>query len=169
MSIILYDKERLYRLQQELLKAAPALVQVGLCLPGGPDSYPVDMLFAEARSAVKSKLLAEGIEVSSETLTDTGMGPFSLLAIHAGAIAVKLIMVSLEQESPRGRLWDIDVIGRHGPVDRPSLGLRPRKCLVCEESAHVCRRLGAHPLDEVVAAAWKIVDRAGENGATHRG
>lgn len=166
MSTVLMDKERLYLLQQELLKGVPALVQVGLCLPGGPGLYLASALFAEARSTVKARLLAEGIEVPSETLLDTAIGPFSLMAVRTNAIAVKLMMVGLEHDLPRGRLWDIDVMDADGPVDRTSLGLEPRKCLVCEESAHVCRRLGSHPLDEVVAAAQRIARSAGEAGAT---
>lgn len=161
---VLEDKERLYRLQQQLLKPAVVLIQIGLCLPGGPDYYPAGKLSAEATRAVKARLLAERIEVFGETSVDTSMGPISLLTVATDAGVVKLMMVGLEEESPWGRLWDIDVITQDGALDRPTLGLTPRKCLVCDRSAHVCRRLGAHPLDEVIAAAQEII-KAGEDGA----
>lgn len=161
---VLEDKERLYRLQQQLLKPAVVLIQIGLCLPGGPDHYPTGRLSARAGRAVRARLLAARIAVSAETALDTSMGPISLLSVVADARTVKQMMVDLEEQSPLGRLWDIDVVGPDGPVDRSALGLAPRRCLVCDRSAHVCRKLGAHPLAEVVAAAKRIIE-AGDDGA----
>jgi holo-ACP synthase len=47
--------------------------------------------------------------------------------------------VALEQSHPLGRLWDLDVIcPQDGHVGRLSLGLHMRRCLVCDEPAHVC-------------------------------
>jgi holo-ACP synthase len=62
-------------------------------------------------------------------------------------------------EHPLGRLWDLDVIcPQDGHVGRLSLGLHMRRCLVCDEPAHVCSRSRKHPVEQVVAGVEKMID-----------
>lgn len=163
MSAALDVKERLFGLQRQLLREWPVLVQIGLSLPGGFGIYPWESLFAEATACVGSKLAAIAEETGPETRLRTDIGPYCILPVKADPVVAKLKMVEIEECAPRGRLWDIDVYTAAGPMDRPYLGLRPRPCLVCGERAHMCRKLGAHPLDDVIAAARIIVNRVGED------
>jgi len=157
VSAILESRERLYRTQLELLTRWPAVVTVGLSLPGGYSIYPWEELFAGALLSAKSVLDRTGVTVGEEMRLDTAAGPCSLLATEGDGRFIKAEMVFLEQSQPQGRLWDIDVMTSEGPIDRAALGLPPRKCLVCDSDAHLCRKLGAHAPQDVISAARKVL------------
>jgi len=154
---VLDARERLYHIQQELLCKWPTVVEIGLCLPGGYLAYPWENLFAEACSSVKAKLLGIGEDIAEEVRIETAAGPSSFLAVRGDGRSIKREMIALEEHSPRGRLWDVDVITVEGIVDRQVLGIRPRACLVCSEEAHFCRKMKRHELGEVMRAAWQIL------------
>lgn len=162
MSAILEAKEQLYRLQQELLQEGPVLVQAGLNMPGGYMLYPWSRLFDAVKRRIKDYLDKSGVTIITEYELKTPMGPYYLLLSGAEAMRLKSKMVILEETDPCGRLWDIDVITPSGPIDRQVLGLLPRKCLVCEGSAHECRKLQLHAQADVIAAAQKLAARVGE-------
>lgn len=156
---VLEDKERLYWLQQELLEKRPVLVQVGLSLPGGYLRYEWQRLFADAVEMTKAGLSSVGAIIREEIRVHTCFGPLCLLALdETDARVVKRSMVTVEESSPKGRLWDLDVIVAEGVVDRGMLGMAPRRCLVCSEDAHTCRKRGAHKPDEVISAARRLLD-----------
>lgn len=157
MSSILDAKEAIYTVQQKTL-SEPGLVllQVALNMPGGFSLYPWQELFAEAVAQVKECLLANAVEIHSEEVLHTAVGPYCMLAVRADGFLVKELAVHLEETAPGGRLWDLDVITSQGAIDRAALGLAPRACLLCAESAHVCRKLGSHQGTEVIAAAQRI-------------
>ncbi|MDG3085604.1 citrate lyase holo-[acyl-carrier protein] synthase [Vibrio hannami] len=82
--------------------------------------------------------------------SDTG----SELLISAGlssAEEVKHAMVSIEDEHPLGRLFDIDVLDEKGiAVSRDNFNLPRRKCLICDNEAKICARSRAHQLPELM-------------------
>lgn len=155
-------KEQLYQLQRQLLERGPAVIQIGLNMPGGFGLYPWERLFARATSRVMQSLQAEGLEVLDQIVLQTVIGPFRLVSVQKGGVRIKELMVAIETEAPCGRLWDLDVITPAGPVDRAALGLPPRPCLLCPEDAHICRKLGSHAQAEIIAAAQKIAAQAGD-------
>ena len=68
------------------------------------------------------------------------------LSAEDGARLLKNIGVKLEEETPWGRLYDIDIIGMDGEkLSRPS----PRRCIVCGGPAADCARSRAHGLDQI--------------------
>lgn len=156
---ILESKADLYHLQCQLLRKWPTVIQISLCLPGGYSIYPYKALFSSAVEVAKVDLMEFGVRIEQETCVETAIGPVCLLATRTNGRAIKMRMVSVEENAHWGRLWDIDVITTEGPIDRTTLGLSPRKCLVCNESAHICRKLGAHTLDKAVLGARRILDR----------
>jgi holo-ACP synthase len=84
-------------------------------------------------------------------------GPEALLVVDAGSRDLKEAATRLEDENPLGRLWDLDVIDPvEGAISRRTLGLPPRRCLLCREDAHVCVRSRAHPLHKLQNAVRKI-------------
>jgi holo-ACP synthase len=86
-------------------------------------------------------------------------GPEALFAIDAAPNALKIATTRLEDAHPLGRLWDIDVIDMLGVAcSRSTVGQPPRRCLVCEEDAHICVRSKAHPLKRILQAVEEIVD-----------
>lgn len=156
---VLETRERLYWLEQALLKTSSTVVQVSLALPGGYSIYPWESLYVEAKEAVIAHLTAIGAVVDAIVDIQTAIGPVCFLPTKSSGLDIKAQMIWLEETAPKGRLWDLDVITREGTVDRTALGCRPRKCLVCGEEAHICRRLGSHNRDEVVAAAKALLGR----------
>jgi len=155
---VLVAKEARYGWQQQLIRESGAVVvQVSLNTPGGFSLYPWEELIAEARSAVLSMLATLGFAITMELRLVDALGPCHLLAVSGDGQNLKRHCIALEETSPRGRLWDIDVFIQSGAVDRPLLSLKGRMCWVCgQEEAHVCRRRGAHTADEVIAVAKKI-------------
>jgi len=154
---ILDAKETIYLIQQRALSdPGIALLQVALNMPGGFSLYPWEQLFLEAVAQVKNCLQHDGIIIHSEEVLYTAVGPYCMLAVRADSFLVKQLMVKLEEQAPHGRLWDLDLLTSQGPVDRATLGRPPRACLVCHESAHVCRKLGHHLPTEIITAAQRI-------------
>ena len=162
MNNILDAKEAIYLVQQATL-AEPGitLLQVALNMPGGFSLYPWQELFTEALAQVKKCLRDNGVEIHKEEVPYTAVGPYCMIAVGADGFLVKQLMVELEEKALRGRLWDIDVLTAAGPIDRAALGLSPRPCLLCHESAHVCRKRGNHLTTDIIAAAQRIATESG--------
>jgi phosphoribosyl-dephospho-CoA transferase len=55
----------------------------------------------------------------------------------------------------------MDVITPEGVVlDRATIGIRPRRCLVCATDADTCTRLDSHPDDALLKAVDDLLARA---------
>ena len=80
-------------------------------------------------------------------------GPEAILIYEKDASKTKLDMIQIEENFPLGRLYDLDVAGS----DRKTLAIAPRKCLICDEPAHVCSRSRKHGLDEVLDKIYEII------------
>lgn len=81
-------------------------------------------------------------------------GPEAILIYAKDADETKLDMIKIEEGFPLGRLFDLDVAG----ADRKALDLAPRKCLICDEPAHVCSRSRKHGLEEVLNKIYEIIE-----------
>ena len=67
---------------------------------------------------------------------------------------LKDLGVAIEEETPWGRLFDIDVIGTEGEkLSRPA----PRRCIVCGGPAADCARSRAHGLDQIKKATDELI------------
>src|SRR5512140_1369887 len=117
--------------------AGPLLI-VATNMPGA-DKYPPGLgdCVAEARRAIAARLPGTLLHEDRDAL-----GPWALFRVAAAADTAKQIAVGIEQQIAGGRLLDLDVVSTDGhQVDRASLGLAPRPCLVCERPAFECIRL----------------------------
>lgn len=159
--VLLAKEARFARQQQLLSREGAVLVQVALNLPGGHALYSWRELLAEANGALTEMLTNLGLQViAAEDVVDV-LGPCSRLTVLGDGLSIKQQCIALEETTPRGRLWDIDVITPVGPIDRHSLGVKGRTCWVCGDAeAHVCRRLGMHLPEEVVGVAQNLARRA---------
>ena len=130
------------------------LVFLSLNVPGPGKMTPrLGWVFARARAALPgalpgSGLLAEGSDA---------LGPYALLKVPITAANAKVACVRLEESLPFGRLVDLDVLAPGGAqVDRASLGLPPRRCLVCDRAAVECIRTARHSSAELSSAALAV-------------
>lgn len=107
-----------------------------------------EILLLEGLRQLDAQILA-----ASETHEDTG----DELLLSVGNIAphtLKDLAVRIEDSSPVGRLYDIDVIDTTGlKLSRPSF----RKCLICDKQAQDCARSRTHSVSEMQDAIEKLL------------
>lgn len=104
-------------------------------------------------------LIAEGFRMGCEALSaqlgnailhaeklprHTGCEAFFVVAMEAEQ--VKAITTAIEEATPLGRLFDMDVLTPDGrKLDRGT----ERRCLLCSQSARVCGRSRAHTVEQL--------------------
>ncbi|NTV73378.1 MAG: hypothetical protein HGA66_04140 [Holophaga sp.] len=94
----------------------------------------------------------DGLEAAAAHSGFDALGPFHIAFSAGDPAQVKAAAVALEALTPSGRILDIDVYRPDGAqVDRASLGLPQRPCLVCAEPARECIRAGRHTAAELLA------------------
>ena len=113
---MLNARERRVWMQEQLLSEFPGvLVSFTLNIPGPVKVLPlVPEAFAFALSEIVSALDTAKIPVLKRSLILDKTGPEAFLCVDADALAVKRLLVPLEDASDLGRLYDIDIIGRDG-------------------------------------------------------
>ena len=96
---------------------------------------------------------ASVIERSSDAL-----GPFAIIALEIDPSEVKKACIALETAHPAARLIDLDVYSAAGvQIDRASLGIAARPCLVCQSAAVDCIRRKRHSPDQVIARTHELL------------
>jgi len=138
-----------------------ALVFASLAIPGSAKT-PGGAGVALARGVEALRLaLANRAPEERDRGTDV-LGPWAALAVAGEPEAVKRLAVGTEEALPFGRLLDLDVYGADAlPVDRATLGLPPRPCLVCPEPARECILLKRHGAEELAARVAAILEPLG--------
>ena len=142
-------------LQRLRLSGAGSLVAVGVNLPG-PDKAPpgVPALMRRALGALRG---AFPLAVSGAFGADS-LGPFHLFLVPGVPTEIKRRAITIEETVEGGRLLDADVYDDAGvQVDRAAVGLAPRRCLACAESAADCIRLGRHERAAIDAAVGRLL------------
>ena len=153
---LLQSRDARVAFQQKLLKENPdaSLLCFTVQLPG-----------PEKRNAVSLKIAKAGLEalqqlfpgcLASEKDLETGYEAYFLVPMEP--TEVKRITCRLEAGHPLGRLMDLDVLGPMGAVSRASLGLEPRKCLLCDREVRYCMRARNHTTEELLARITKMVN-----------
>ena len=117
--------------------------------------------YALGKKLLVRQLMAAGIAIAhfEEVQEKTGNEAFFLL--DAAPLRVKEVTVTIEDQGPVGRLFDMDVLCPDGrKVDRQELGLSGRKCLICGGPAQVCARSRAHTVAALQEKTWEILRKA---------
>lgn len=148
--------ERVQR-QQEILKLGPpCLISFTMNIPGAIKQ------FSFARAAFQAGLQILQQELFGHTLnlrlTEGTTGNEALICVDLPPQQIKRHTVALEEYHPLGRLFDIDVLDSEGvSVSRTTLGLPPRRCLLCGREAKLCVRSQAHSLEAVRLAVAQLL------------
>ncbi|MGE4527874.1 MAG: citrate lyase holo-[acyl-carrier protein] synthase [Rhodospirillaceae bacterium] len=137
-----------------------AAVTVTVVMPGPVKDCGLSRLVHAAALESLDRLWAEQGWQADAAVRETPLtGPEAMFVIAADATVLKRALIDLEEHHPLGRLWDIDVAAPDGQaVSRGSLGLPPRRCLVCGRPAHLCARSRAHPLEDLLKAMERRVN-----------
>lgn len=162
--VSLYDmleaRERRALAQKNLLEQHHCpLICLTLNIPG-----PVKVLdgvpeaFEEGCRRIEAALSQNKIPIVDQKAVYEWTGYEAIYCAEGDPMALKSMMVSIEDSGRLGRLFDIDVIAVNGEkISREALGCPPRTCLLCGQPAHVCSRSRAHSVEELVSEIHRIL------------
>ena len=157
---ILDAREHRSTLQRELIgRHDSPIISFTLNIAGPVKVFPLTVrTFEEGLRLITRRCRAEGIALQAVTETRESTGYEALIPAGGDPVAIKRLMTGLEEETPLGRLFDIDVIRLDGSkVSRTEIGFPERRCLLCGKEAAVCARSRAHSLDEILEASCQIM------------
>lgn len=124
------------------------LISFSMNIPGPIKTNPqIRKAFDLGRTLLLSRLEKAGAAIlqSSEIHQDTG-DELLLSVANISPQDLKAIAVNIEDSSPVGRLYDIDVIDVQG---RKLSRERFRKCLICDKQAQDCARSRTHSVSDM--------------------
>lgn len=137
---ILAARENRVQFQKELLeKYRKPLLCFTMNIPG-PVKLDRDVSIG---FAVGNWLLQDALQgaILHETQYRKHTGCEAYYVVDMAPEDLKRLAIDLEETDLIGRLFDMDVIAPTGKkIDRASLGLPRRNCLLCENDAYVCAR-----------------------------
>ena len=83
----------------------------------------------------------------------------AMYAVDLDAMALKKICTALEDQSPLGRLFDMDVITTDGEkLDRSAVAGHSRNCIVCGAAGRVCAARRLHTVPQLQSATRSIME-----------
>ncbi len=135
-------------LEEVLARGEEVTLFLSLGIPGGNKRPPgAQRLFHWARQS----LMAAYPQLDQFLAGGDALGPYSILAGAVDPGLLKCGCVELEACFPASRLLDADVYSARGEaVNRESLQLEQRRCLICAAPAKECIRLCRHPYADLV-------------------
>lgn len=148
LSQMLEARERRALRQRELLAAyGLPLVSFTMNIAGPVKNSPsIRRGFALGRELLLGQLRRVKAPVILKEETDAPTGCEGLYVVDMEAGALKAITVELEEHTPLGRLFDLDVLDPGGEkLERPI----PRRCLVCGRPVSECARSRAHSVPQL--------------------
>ena len=156
---ILDSKERRAMRQQKMLTFGNCVISFTLNIAGPVKISPlIRKCFKEGLRQIECQLKCRHIKIQHQEQWIEKTGCEALYSVKYDAIKIKHIMVIIEESSKLGRLFDIDVLSEEGyPITRSELGLKNRKCLVCDFSAHECVRSSRHDITIIKKESERIM------------
>lgn len=117
--------------------------------------------FMEGIQMLDDKLQKEQVSFRHINFADTGFE--AMLCVKMNVYALKKICTSIEESTPLGRLFDMDVIKENGEkLERKT----PRNCLVCGAHGRYCSARRIHSVlelqtktNEIISDYFKSADR----------
>ena len=156
LSEVLEARERRAQAQQRLLaRHSLPLVSFTMNIPGPvKDSPLIRRGFDEGLRLLTEALKSAGIPVFSPAEIRTVTGCEFLCAADADADTLKMLCEAIEDGTPMGRLFDLDVIGSDGQKLGRAL---ERPCLICGASGRSCASRRLHSLEELNASVSNLL------------
>lgn len=154
---LLQSRDDRCALERQLLRAhrGDTVVVLTVVMPGSVKRD--NRSLAVAHAAVAAIRREFGIPPIQERDLSTGYEAYWIISGNDHD-AVKRRTCSIEESHPLGRLFDIDVLRPDGtPVSRRSIGIEPRRCLVCDREARFCMRNHTHTADEIQQAVNRLL------------
>lgn len=159
LEMILASRDARQELQRTLIQARPdcALVVLTVVIPGPEKRIDDSLVVARAGVEALKKCFAGRTVSLLEKDLETGYEAF--LQVDCDPEEAKRLSMEIEETHFLGRLFDIDVIGADMvPLQRTDRGRRERKCLMCDNNARVCMRLGTHSVADLAARIHQLAN-----------
>lgn len=137
------------------------IVCVTLVSPGPVKWWSwTDAVFGVAEAELRRAFGLRGWMVREWSNASFNTGPEAQIAVNANPWEIKRLLLKMEETHLLGRLWDLDVITPEAVLDRATIGIRPRRCLVCTADADTCTQTDVHPDEALLKAVERILQRA---------
>ena len=153
-------RERRVHHQQELLAQYQKPLVCFTMNIAGPvkDSPLIRRGFARGQQLLRQQFLRAKL---TPLRTDAACAPTGCEAFYvldADPLAIKKFTTDIEDATPLGRLFDMDVLRPNGiKVDREELHLEGRRCLICGGPAKACSSRRIHTVAELQAKTTAIL------------
>ena len=136
------------------------LISSTMNIPGPVKQSP---LIARAYHAgvqqLRAALQAARIPLWETVQWSENTGMESIWATGGGARELKALCTSIEDGSPLGRLFDMDVLDAGGrKLGREEVGGGPRNCIVCGAAGKGCASRRVHRVEQLQGAARRIME-----------
>ncbi len=161
---VLMARERRVDFQESLARQyeGKILTAFKLNIPGSVKNNDlIKDIFNQAILKIMEELLHQGIELVKVKEVHAGTGPEAFLITGGDLKGIKQVMITVEENSPTGRLYDLDVMrasqGKIEFISREDLNLPQRRCLICGESAKVCGRNRTHSVDIMLEKILSLI------------
>ena len=144
-------ERRLMRQRELLSRYNSTLLCFTLNIPGPVKDSPLIRQGAAAgRYLLSCAFLGAGTAPIYETHEAGFTGIESFYVLPISPLEAKRLSSDIEEASPLGRLFDMDVLRPDGSkVERQEVGLPGRTCLICGQSAQACARSRAHSVEQL--------------------
>lgn len=163
LSKMLYARERRVQHQQELLAQyhKPLIsFTMNICGPV-KDSPLIRRGFERGRQLLRQQFLRAKLTPIYQDVSREVTGCEAFYVLDADPLAIKKFTTDVEDATPLGRLFDMDVICPDGrKVDREELHLPGRRCLICGGPAKVCSSRRVHKVAELQEKTTEILTDA---------
>jgi holo-ACP synthase/triphosphoribosyl-dephospho-CoA synthase len=115
-------------------------------------------LFLRGYDQIGDALNSYGLPVMYSELSPHSYGYEGYWVVDADSILVKRLMSEIEDGSPIGRLYDIDVLWPDGEkVSRLDTGRQARTCIICGNPASDCASRRLHSVEELQEKTFRLI------------
>lgn len=145
--MLLARDQRLARQKLLIKETGLPLLSVTLNIPGDIKRTRLSSLFFKFETErLQDALEGLGAKIVKKSFVRKKTGDEALYAVNGLSVqALKQLAMAIEDRCPASRLLDLDVLNKEGrQINRSSLGIPPRSCLLCDRPASICARSHAH-------------------------
>lgn len=153
-------RERRMRHQQELLEQYHKPLICFTMNIAGPikDSPLIRRGFARGQQLLRQQFFRAKLSPLHMDAHCEATGCEAFYVLDADPLTIKKFTTDIEDATPLGRLFDMDVLRPDGTkVDREELNLAGRRCLICGGPAKVCSSRRVHTVAELQAKTTEIL------------
>ena len=160
---ILDARERRVVRQQTLLAKHPVpLLCFTMNIAGPEKNNPlISAGFQMGLELLDAQLASDRIPVLERQVFQENTGCEAFYSVMIPAEQLKRLAVQIEDHTPAGRLYDMDVLTKEGKkISRESLDLPGRTCLICGGPVHICSRSRAHTVEKLQEVTATLLQNA---------